>query len=97
MASFQRRSADEWGSLVREHEVSGLSAKAFCKERGIGEASFYKWHQRFAAEKSLPVSPALSFMDVSALAMAPGRERGRQQWEIELELGEGLVLRLNRG
>jgi len=97
VASYQRRSADEWQSLVREQGVSGLSAKAFCTERGIGEASFYKWRQRFAAEKHLPASSALPFVDVSALAIASGGKMSHRQWLIELELGDGLILRLNRG
>lgn len=97
MASYQRRSADEWQSLVREQGVSGLSGKAFCAERGIGEASFYKWRQRFAMEKHPLASPALPFVDVSALALASGGSMSHRQWLIELELGDGLILRLNRG
>ena len=97
MALYQRRSAEEWQSLVREQGVSGLSGKAFCAERGIGEASFYKWRQRFATEKHLPASSAVPFVDVSALALPSGGTMNHQQWLIELELGDGVILRLNRG
>ena len=47
MASYQRRAVNEWETLIQEQLASGLSAKSFCAERGIGIASFYKWRQRF--------------------------------------------------
>jgi transposase-like protein len=35
-----------WRKLVAEQEASGQKARPFCRERGIGEYSFYKWRRR---------------------------------------------------
>lgn len=33
----------EWGQIIREHHESGLTARDFCRERGISERSYYYW------------------------------------------------------
>jgi transposase-like protein len=35
-----------WRKLIAEQEASGQKARAFCRERGIGEHSFYQWRKR---------------------------------------------------
>ena len=35
-----------WRKLIAEQEASGQKARPFCRERGIGEYSFYKWRRR---------------------------------------------------
>ncbi len=35
-----------WSKLIAEQEASGQKARPFCRERGIGEWSFYKWRRR---------------------------------------------------
>jgi len=35
-----------WSRLIAEQEASGQTARRFCRERGIGEYSFYKWRRR---------------------------------------------------
>ena len=35
-----------WSQLIAEQEASGQKARPFCRERGIGEYSFYKWRKR---------------------------------------------------
>ncbi len=35
-----------WSTLIAEQEASGQKARPFCRERGIGEYSFYKWRRR---------------------------------------------------
>jgi hypothetical protein len=32
--------------MIEMQERSGQSVKAFCRERGLGEASFYGWRKR---------------------------------------------------
>ena len=39
---YHRRTQSEWQSLVQEQADSGLSAKTFCANQGIGLASYYK-------------------------------------------------------
>jgi hypothetical protein len=81
-----RRSRDEWQRLIDEQAASGQTQTAFCAERGISVGSFSQWKRRLAEE---PGSPA--WIDLSGLPTASST-----RWEIELDLGDGLCLRLRR-
>ena len=35
-----------WSKLIAEQEASGVSIRAFCKQRGLGDHSFYLWRRR---------------------------------------------------
>ena len=95
-----RRSRAQWQALIEQAERSGLSARAFCQGEGINLASFYQWRKRLAAEGSeshaasdTPASD--TFIDLGPLG--DGRSRGGGDWDIELQLGADVVLRLRRG
>ena len=97
----KRRSKNEWRRLIEEQAAGGLSQKAFCGQRGIPLASFGYWKRKFQAESSSKstgsnadaVSPSLA--DWIELP-THGPEAGGG-WQIELDLGHGLCLRLRRG
>lgn len=92
MESRRRRSVEEWQSLVDEQQASGLSAKVFCRERKLCDASFYKWRQRLSNPPAVSNPSSMPFLDLSAFAKTQAATR----WQVELELGDGLVLRLGR-
>jgi hypothetical protein len=46
-----------WTQRVADQEQSGLSVRAYCKQQGLGEHSFYQWRKRLRTEE--PVSFAL--------------------------------------
>jgi hypothetical protein len=56
-----------WSRLIAEQEASGQRARPFCRERGIGEWSFYKWRKRlrqnstveFALLETAPAAAAI--------------------------------------
>lgn len=81
-----RRSREQWERLIEEQSASELTQAAYCRANGISLASFQNWKRRLAAE-----APAESWFELGALdaAQAP-------RWDIELELGEGICLRLRR-
>lgn len=37
-----------WRKLVEDQEASGLSVSAFCRERGISQASLFSWRRRLS-------------------------------------------------
>jgi transposase-like protein len=41
-----KRSSEEWFSLIQECRTSGLSVKDFCKNKGIHSSNFYYWVKR---------------------------------------------------
>jgi hypothetical protein len=71
-----------WSKLIGEQEASGQKARPFCRERGIGEYSFYKWRSRL--RESEPVQFALL---ATTPAAAPGRDPAL---EVVLRNGERL-------
>jgi len=89
-----RRSAEQWQALVDQWQRSGQSAKQFCKEQGLGYASFCQWRRRLTqadepASNSSPVES--SFIDLASIG--PSQASG---WRIVLSLGNGVELTLNQ-
>jgi transposase-like protein len=74
-----------WSKLISEQKASGQKARPFCRERGIGEYSFYKWRRRL--RESEPVQFALL---TSGPPAAP-----RQAPALELVLRNGERLRIS--
>lgn len=87
---YVRRSRAQWRRLVAEQAGSGLSQRAFCERRGLTYASFCGWKRRLGDE---PVSEGdgAAFVEM-AVAPAPPSSG----WDVELALGDGVVLRLRR-
>ena len=88
-----RRSEGEWRSLLLRHRTSGLSVTTYCRQEAISASSFYRWRDALGDEgrdrrESTPV-----FVDVGALnPIATSKPR----LELQLDLGDGLVLHLVR-
>ena len=98
----RKRSAAEWGALVRAYAKRKGTAPEFCREHGVAVSTLDWWRRRLektsatsgVRSKVRPVAAAqpLSFIELPATSSA-----ARTPWDIELELGEGMVLRLRRG
>ena len=86
-----RRTRSQWSGLISEQASSGLSQQAFCEQHDLGLTTFYKWKRKLDDVGVLQLSPG-AFVEVplNDVASQPG-------FELELELGEGMRLRLRRG
>ena len=73
-----------WLKLIAEQEASGQNVRAFCREHGIGEYSFYRWRRRL--QQSGPVRFAL-LETAPAVAASPDSA-------LELMLKNGERLRI---
>ena len=87
------RSRSQWKALLEEFNTSGLTKSAFCKKHRIATSSLYRWQQILVEHTG-----ATDFIDVteplsSVPVPAPSRARNND-WQVELELGAGVVLRL---
>ena len=90
-----RRSAEQWQDLINEQARSGLSQADFCEREQVALSTFTNWKRRLsgkvgptsAAEQETATSP---WIDLGAVS---GKEPG---WDIELDLGGGVCLRLRR-
>ena len=83
-----RRDAGEWSSLSGEQADSGLSQRAFCASKGVSLSSFCAARRRLA----MP-TPVTRMEDFLAIPVGSVSASG---WEVELDLGDGLVLRVRR-
>jgi len=85
-----RRSEAEWQDLFARFEQSGHSREVFCAEQGVVLSSFIRWWKKL--RPSRPQQPAVVEEPVF-VELGTGREL---HWEVELQLGAGVVLRLRR-
>ncbi len=83
------RSESDWQELIQQQAASKLSVRAFCKQRHIGDQSFYLWRKRLA---SLPIESPINLVDITQLVSADLSQR----WHIELDLGGGIKLNLSQ-
>ena len=81
-----RRSEAEWQRLINEQTDSGQTQAAFCAANGISVASFQNWKRRLAVK----VSPE-PWLELGTLA-----QQSTSASDIELQLGDGICLRLRR-
>ncbi|WP_419649563.1 IS66 family insertion sequence element accessory protein TnpA [Thiolapillus sp.] len=97
----KRRSRTEWQALIDEQIASGLTQKAFCGQQGISLATFSYWRRKLQAESSstaTPTSPSIDTVSLADWIELPTQGSATDGgWQIELELGSGLCLRLRQG
>lgn len=82
-----RRSAEQWQAIIDEQTNAGVSARQYCKSNDLSYPVFCKWRRRLAPNDPAPL------MDLTGL-VTPQRPSA---WDIELDLGDGITLRLRRG
>ena len=63
-----------WSKLIAEQEAGGQKVRSFCRQRGIGEPSFYYWRKRLRKSDTvrfalLETMPADTGIRVSALEL----------------------------
>jgi hypothetical protein len=78
---FQRKSVEEWRSILGRYEGGGLARQAFCRREGLAPTTFDKWRRKI---RSLNVRP--EFVDLTPAA-------GSSVWELEVTLPNGATLR----
>ncbi len=88
-----RRSRDEWRELLVRFEKSGQTRERFCLEQGVSLSSFSRWRQllRDAGSRGSAAGEALfvELMPDAEVSRAPA-------WDVELQLGAGVLLRVRR-
>ena len=87
-----KRTRQQWKTLLNKFDGSGLTRSAFCKQHQIATSGLYRWQKLFAEESG----GAAEFIDVTepltnTVAPAPAPDN---DWQVELELSGGIVLRL---
>ena len=90
------RTPDQWQSLFDRFEQSGQSRDQFCHEQGISLSSFSRWRTKL--RKQTLVKPASSESPLFTELTSANQPAGSavSGWDIELQLGAGVLIRLRR-
>lgn len=104
-----RRTPDEWRGLVARQRASGLSIAEFARRESLAYQTFFRWCRKTddsepaaARSPSAPVErsslPEFVELGIGGLTTEPDTEAATpsSDWLVELELGNGLTLRLRR-
>lgn len=82
------RSEAEWRTLMTEYERRNGTQVSFRKARGVPQKTFQGWRRKRGLTAGAAAGKLGGFVKI-APASGPG-------WDIELSLGDGVVLRLRR-
>ncbi len=96
-----RRSPREWRALIQAFSHSGVTRSQFCTRHGVALSTFDWWRRRLRRasatrpEPNTPPSPAKAlFVEVAQEDKPMATVSAR--WDVELDLGGGVFLRLRR-
>lgn len=95
-----RRSASEWRALMRAFSHSGETRTQFCERHGVALSTFAWWrshlrHESVAVPQTTPAPASALFVELAPEDNPAAADSAR--WDVELELGSGVFLRLRRG
>jgi transposase-like protein len=103
MLTRLRRTPREWRALIRAHACSDQSRKAFCAHHGVALSTFDWWRRRLR-EGAAPCGSGVMAKTHESIGVPtfieltppPAPVHTPAPWDIELDLGAGMVLRLRR-
>lgn len=87
------RSPEQWQSLVDQFEQSGLSQRTFCQQNSLAYGTFARWRRRLLGSNAN--SDHQANPEFIELLKGP-QHRDKTAWDVELQLGESITLRLRR-
>jgi len=93
----QRYSTEQWQTFIDQQAASGQTMVAFCAEHGLARSTFQRWKRRLRATPQPSAQPLFTpLLDMGATAPSAPTPVD-QAWDIELDLGDGVCLRIRRG
>ena len=97
---YARHSAAQWRVLISEFEASGVSQRTFCTRHGLAKSTFELWRRKLRETRKADVAgvrPEALFVELTApIVDKTEASPAAPAWEVELDLGAGVVLRLRR-
>ena len=95
-----RRSAAQWQKLVERFERSGQTRGKFCTAHGLALSTFDLWRRKLgttsAAVDEAPREALFVELTNPAQTQTSPASTETGAWEVEVELGAGVVLRVRR-
>ena len=87
-----RRTLDEWRELLDCFEQSGQTREQFCSDHGLALSTFGRWRKRLRRQ----AAPSPKRSSDALFVELPQDVPASQPWDVELQLGAGVYLRLRR-
>ncbi len=84
-----QRSQAQWAQVISEQAESGLTQQVFCERHDVGLGAFGKAKRQLAR-----VDAARCWNGTSEFVSVPVEPVLTGQWEVELSVGSGVVIRL---
>ena len=85
-----------WQAVIRDAARSGMSTRAFCRQRKLKECQFYWWQRRLKEKRPSPSTPRGPANGAASFALVSD-EPGMAEAGIELLLAGGRRLRIAKG
>ncbi len=97
MANIHRK-PEQWQKIFEQHEASGMQIAAFCKQQKLNTSSFYAWRKRLSSNTINAVItdtlPPVEKTQNDWVNVLPEQALPSQNWDIELALPNGVILRM---
>lgn len=90
-SQYKRRSPEQWQDIMSVFEASGLTQEIFCARESLAASTFHSWRQRLKGLKPTKREEPL-FVELASSLQKPEST----VWDIELALGDHVVLRLRQ-
>lgn len=89
----RRRSRSEWCDLIARFQASGQTRDAFCRRHAIALSTFDRWRRLLQGDTPVVSTEAPDKLFIELTETVPEPQRPAP-WDVELQLGEGVYLRL---
>jgi len=87
------RSVEQWQDIMSAYDSSGLTQELFCVQESIALSTFYTWRKRLSTAKPAKVKSKKPLF----VELTPSLPKQKIcHWDIELSLGDSIVLRLRQ-
>lgn len=89
-----RRNANHWQALINKWQQSELTIAEFCKSEGLNQSGFYLWKKKLLNKDDIDTEKTSG--DLSWLQLPPSQSEEKTNWDMELSLPGGVVLRMRQ-
>jgi hypothetical protein len=86
-----------WQTTISEAARSGMSIRAFCRQRRLRESQFYWWQHKLRAARQVGTTPRAGGHGRPASFALVSDKAGETDAGIELVLSDGRKLRIRQG
>ena len=92
-----RRSAEQWQEIQQRFEHSGQTQAAFCAAEGLVLSTFTLWRRKLASSREMVTNNDAAMFVALPDNDIPSPSSSTTLWDVELQLGADVVLRLRHG